>query len=151
MSPGVIPMPGPDSDPWADLEIKLPPPRPRIDPGIYQARSVRLQMLEGFNRRTVELTFEVYKGELSAGVALARVPMFLRWPQKKGLSPNSKLARLFYTAGIRPSRGTHVSLDVLRYKLWLVEVGDAKKDANDSQLSTETAYSVIKNVVKRLA
>jgi hypothetical protein len=141
----------PGHEPWVEIEVKLPPPRPRIAPGTYQARSTSLALLEGYNRRTAELTFEVYKGEAAKGIILAKVPLFLTLPGRSGLSPNSKLARLLYTAGQRPTRTSRISLDVLRHKLWFVEVGDAQKDSAGRALGADSTYSVITAVNRRLA
>lgn len=156
MSADVIRMAQPDGEPgqepWAEIEVTLPPARPRILPGAYQARSTSLTLLDNYNRRTAELTFEVYKGEFASGVILAKVPLFLALPgSRAGLSPNSKLARLLYTAGQHPTRRSRISLDVLRYKLWFVEVADAKRDSGGRTLGPESTYSVIAAVNRRLA
>lgn len=157
MSAQVIPIvsdPDGHGEEWVELEIKLPPPRPWIPAGLYQARTLGLKILDGFDRKTAELLFEVYKGEWTDAVVLATVPMFLRIPGKKGLSPNSKMARLLYTIGTRPTRYQRVSLTTLKHKVFFVEVADAKKDAEGKPLTPGpegTAYSVIANVVRRLA
>jgi hypothetical protein len=157
MSANVIPIvPNPEGrgEEWAELEIKLPPPRPWIPPGLYQARTVGLKILEGFDRKTIELLFDVYRGEWADAVVLAPIPMFLRVPGKKGLSSNSKLARLLYTIGIRPTRYQRVSLGALKHHVFFVEVADAKKDWAQKPLTRGpegTAYSIIANVARRLA
>jgi hypothetical protein len=151
MSAEIIPIGGEhQGEEWVELEIKLPPPRPRIPPGLYQARTIGLKILDGFGRKTAELLFEVYKGEWTDAVVLATVPMFLRVPGKKGLSPNSKLARLLYTMGVRPTRYQRVSLDSLKHKLFFVEVADAKQDSEQKPLTAGSAYSVIANVSRSL-
>jgi hypothetical protein len=136
---------------WADVQVRLPPPRPRIAPGSYQARSATLTAFDAFNRKNLELGFDVFQGEATDGVLLARIPLFIRMPGKRGLSPNSRLARLLYLLGSQPTRWTKVNLDVLRNKLWFVEIADAEQDSNNDKLSPQLAYSVIKRVISRLA
>jgi len=136
---------------WAHVEVRLPPPRPRVEPGIYQAISVSLTPFNAYDRRNLELGFDVFQGDATDGVLLARLPMFLRLPGKRGLSPNSKLARLLYVLGVKPTRWTRVDLNVLRGKLWSIEVGDADRDTTNAGLPAGLAYSVVKRVISRLA
>lgn len=145
-----MPEPQGAGEEWAELEVKLPPPRPRVPPGLYQARTIGLKILDGFDRKTAELLFEVYKGEWTDAIVLATVPMFLRVPGKRGLSPNSKLARLLYTLGVRPTRYQRVSLSTLKHKLFFVEVADAKKDSEGKPLTEGSTYSVIASVARSL-
>jgi hypothetical protein len=136
-----------------DAEIKLPPKRLRIDPGAYQAKSVDLRWREGFGRKSLELSFEIYQGDVMTGefIPLGRVPYFLRMPGEHGLSPNSLLARLYYLLGYTPTRYERVRLNILLDKLWSVTIGDNNEDSRGEKLSKEETYSVIKRVVGRLA
>lgn len=148
----VVRLPTASAGPWLDMEVRLPPPRPRIAPGRYQARSAALEMRDAFGRKTLELGFDVFAGEATDGGILARVPFFVPTPGKRGLSPQSKLARMLYLVGIQPTRWTRVNLVVLRDKLWAVDVADAQKDAAGTPLTVDGgAYSVIARVIARLA
>src|SRR5437879_13898339 len=93
-----------EPDEWPDIEVRVPPPLLRIEPGEYQAYSARLRKFSAYRRENLRLDFEIYKGEMTNGIELGRVPMFFRLPGNKGLSPASKLARLLYTAGAKPTR-----------------------------------------------
>lgn len=140
-----------EPDEWPDIEVRVPPRLLRIEPGEYQACSVQLRKFSAFRRENLRLDFEIYEGEVINGIALGRVPMFFRLPGKKGLSPASKLARLLYMAGAKPTRWERINLNLLRAKLWQVQVGDAEHDAGESPLSIAATYSVIKRVLARLA
>ena len=141
----------PISGQWADVQVRLPPARPRITPGLYQARSASLRIFDAFNRKNLELGFDVFEGEATDGVLLARIPLFIRMPGKRGLSPNSRLARLLYLVGPQPTRWTKVNLDMLRNKLWFVEIADTEQDSKNDKLSPQLAYSVIRRMISRLA
>jgi len=138
---------------WIDVEVRIPPRRPRIEPGTYQAVSISLEKKTAFGRQTLELGFDCYAGDVGAGEAmlLGRVPYFVRLPGKNGLSPNSSLARLFYLLGISPRRHERVRLDILRGKVWLVEVADMKRDSQERPIGKDETYSHIVRVVSRLA
>ena len=153
MTADVIPIIGQDSEEWLDATISVPPPRPRITPGSYDARSVTLKKFQAFNRMNLELGFDVFKGPAEHGVVLARIPLYCRFPGAKGLSPNSKLARLFHLLyhGNGPSRWGRLPLSHLRHKLWRVIVADALKDVNDEELPERLRYSIVQHVVERLA
>ncbi len=154
MSAQVIPHPAAGGEPepeWAFVEVHLPPPRPRIAPGRYQAISVGLEKFPAYGRSNLLLSFDVFAGDAGVSAIAARLPMFLRLPSKKrGLSPNSKLARLLYVAGLRPRRSERVDLGALRGKLWLVEVVDATHDTVEGALPVDARYSVVKAAVERL-
>jgi len=151
LSATVVPLPtGPQPDEWADIEVRVPPPLPRIEPGRYQAFSARLVKFDAFGRTNLRLDFDVFQGPLEDGVVLGRVPMFLRLPGRKGLSPTSKLARLLYVAGVQTNRWQKFSLAALRAKAWIVDVGDAEHDSSDGDLAPGVIYSVVKRVVEKL-
>jgi hypothetical protein len=150
----VIPLPGAGPHEWADLTLKVPAPRARIEPGTYQARTVSSRILKAYGRQTIELGCEIYQGDWTENLVLAMVPLFLGLPRTKGLnlSPNSKLARLIYLVEPKRVRSTKVSLRVLlQYKVFEVVVGDAAKDAEGHPLTRDTTYSVIRRVLTRLA
>lgn len=151
MNGNVLPLPTPEPEEGGIFEIKLPPPLPRIPPGRYQARSVEFKRFVAFNRENLRLDFDVFDGDATRGIVLAQIPMFMRWPGKKVLSPNTRLARLFYLAGIRPQRQSKLSLSPLQHKLWRVVVNDAGKDSEDQELPEPVRYSVITQVLERLA
>lgn len=147
----ILRLPGQPTEEWVQVDVVLPPPSPRIPPGTYQAVSIKLTREEAFRRLNGRLEFDIFDGPAEHGAVLARLPFFFRWPaKKKTLAPNSKLARLLYVAGIRPDRHRRISLDVLRHKLWRVEVGDAEKDSMGLDLMASSTYSVVKCVVEKL-
>jgi hypothetical protein len=101
---------------WEPLTVDLPAKRPRVDPGMYQARAVTLRRFRAYDRTTLELGFEVWRGdplqmageslqESPPAELLAIVPLFMPWPGKdtkgkaKAQSPNSQIALLFYLMG----------------------------------------------------
>ncbi len=150
----VIPIAAPEPEgEWLHVVVKVPPPRPRIAPGAYQARSATLTKFNAFNRVILEFGFEVYRGEATDGIVLARIPHFVRLPGPKGLAPSSKLARLLHVAyhGQTPPRWGKLSLSALQHKLWRVVVADAEKDTNGQELPERLRYSVIAQVLERLA
>jgi hypothetical protein len=138
------------STPWEEIRVILPPPRPRIEPGQYQARTVGLKRLETYGRQTAEILFEIYRDEWTAANVLAIVPCYVPLPGKRGLSPNSKLCRMLNLAGIKPSRKTQTSLAVLKHKVFLVQIGDNEKDGDGLPVTADSAYSVVKRVLERL-
>jgi hypothetical protein len=148
----IIPLstPGSSSKPWEEIRVIVPPPRARIEPGQYEARTVGLKRLETYGRRTAEIHFEIYRGEWVTNDVLTIIPCYVTLPGKRGLSPNSKLCRLLNLAGIKPSRKTEVSLTFLQYKVFLVQVGDNEKDGDGFPSTADNAYSVVKRVLKRL-
>lgn len=42
-------------------------------------------------------------------------------------------------------------LDMLRNKLWFVEIADTEQDSKNDKLSPHLAYSVVRHVISRLA
>jgi hypothetical protein len=154
VSADVIPI-GEATDDWRDdIVVKVAAPRPRLTPGSYEARSVSLTKFNAFNRLNIELGFDVYEGRAERGVVLARIPLYARLPGARGLSANSKLARLFHLlhhGAATPPRWGRLPLSQLRHKLWRVIVADAMKDTNDEELPERLRYSVIQQVVERLA
>ena len=115
-------------------------------------RSVSLKKFEAFKRFNLELGFDVYKTDAGSQV-LARIPMFIRYPGARGLSPNSKLARLFHVlyTGQAPPRWGRMNGSALKHKLWRGVVVDATKDTTDGSLPENLRYSVVAYVTERLA
>lgn len=129
---------------WGEVEVRLPPPRPRIAPGAYEARSATCHVFASFGRTNIEIGFDVYRGPWMDNDVLARIPYFVRY--SKRLTPQSRLAQLLYQAGVVPARHHNVSLRVLENKLWAVQVGDTEQTASGT-----LPYSVVKSVVRHLA
>lgn len=148
-----------DREDWPDLEIRTAAPRPRIHPGVYQATSATLEAITVFRARRLVLSFDVFEGDYSAGRVLARVPLFIRLPDKgRPLAPSSKLARLFNLAGASITRRDRLPMNTLRAHLWLIEVGDVttshEKDPMTGQprvLPEALRYSVVRFVRERMA
>jgi hypothetical protein len=121
-------------------------------PGAYWGRSVSLRKYEAFDRPVLELGFDIYEGEPAASVVLARLPMFIRLPRSGDrLSPNSRLAMMLYMLSqVRGDKIRAQSLDVLRSKLWRVEVDDTRQDHSGKLKDTNIEpYSVVRRVVAR--
>jgi hypothetical protein len=142
---------GSQSEPWAEGEIRVPAPLPRFPAGVYQARSARLERFPAFERENLALWFELFQGEANRGIILGRVPMFLRLPGKRGLSPRSRLAQLFYLIGVKPQRSSKLPLSVLRDKLWLIRIDDARRDTRGHEVPDSLRYSLVTQVLERLA
>lgn len=134
---------------WPDLKIDVAPRLLRIQPGRYEARSIGLHPFRAFKRRNLRLDFEIYQGEAMGGVILGRVPLFCPLPDRR-LSSASRLARLFALLGVQ-LRGDRLPLEKLRHRLWVVEIGDAMKDAAGAPLPKDLRYSVVKTVLEHLA
>ena len=62
-----------EPDEWPDIEVRVPPPLLRIEPGEYQAYSARLRKFSAYRRENLRLDFEIYKGEMTNGIELGRV------------------------------------------------------------------------------
>jgi hypothetical protein len=138
-------------DRWDYFEVKLPPRRLRIAPGIYEAVSASLRVFSAFDRQNLEIGFDVFEGEAMDGVVLARIPKFLRKPpMRKPLPQNSDFARLFYLLGLNPRKVTGTNVRVLRGKLWRAQGGDAERDSRQRKLAENETYSVVKRIVERL-
>jgi hypothetical protein len=138
------------ADTWPDLKIQVGPSLVRIEPGEYEARSADLTSFKAFRRRILRLDFDVFRGPASDGILVARLPYFMPVPERR-LSQASKLFRLFLLLGVQPARSGRLPLNLLRAKLWRVEVGDAEKDAAGAPLPPPLRYSVVKRVTERLA
>ena len=110
--------------------------------------TVGCQRYEAFRRQVLRFDFDVYEGDLTDGVLLARLPFYIRWAKRP--APTSKLARFLHVARMEPSRGRPVSLSALRGKLFRIRVVDAEKDAGGHPLTPETTYSVVAEVLERL-
>jgi hypothetical protein len=146
----IVPLPAGGA--WDTVSVRVPPPRPRILAGSYWARSVALRKYEAFKRPLLELGFDVYETDPAASVVLARLPMFIRLPEAGDkLSPNSRLATMLYMLGqVRGDKIRAQNLDVLRFKLWRVEVADTQQDHSGKLKNTEIEpYSVVRRVVAR--
>lgn len=153
MTADIIPIQPEPGDEWEDLAVRVPAPRPRIAPGVYEARSATLRKFTAFKRLNLEIGFDCFRGDAPHGVILARVPLFVRCPGPKGLSPNSKLARLFYLLyhSQNPPRWGRLPVSTLKHKLWRVLVGDATKNTAGEDLPEPLRYSVITQILERLA
>jgi hypothetical protein len=78
--------------------------------------------------------------------------MFIRLPEGGDkLSPNSRLATMLYMLGqVRGDKIRAQNLEVLRHKLWRVEVGDTQQDHSGKLKGTEIEpYSVVRRVLAR--
>ena len=154
MSAEIIPL-NPDPDPvpaaWQSLEVVVPPGLPRISPGDYEAVSVGLKKYECFKRWVLRLDFDVFRGPVTDGDRLARLPFYARWTGKRP-APTSKLGRLLQVAKLEPTRRDRSrNLSDLAHKLWRVRVADAQKDSEGHELAGDTRYSVITQVLERLS
>jgi len=137
---------------WETIEVRVSPPRPQIAPGTYWARSVSLRKYTAFNRTILELQFDVYKAAPEDSPVLARVPMFVRLPKSGDrLSANCRLASMLRMLGlVRSDRVQAQNLDVLRGKLWRVEVADTKQDQGGPLKDTDLKpYSVVRRPIGR--
>src|SRR5262245_38320725 len=131
---------------WEAVSVRVPPPRPRIPAGQYWAVSVTLETRQQFDRRIVEINFDVFEGDPGTSMVIARVPLFARLPPRGDrLSANSRLAVMLHMLGqVRGDRVRRESLDILRNKLWRVLVGDTAQDSSGKLEGTEIApYTVI--------
>lgn len=136
---------------WQAIEVVVPSPLLRIPEGDYEAVSVGLKKYECFKRLVLRLDFDVFKGPATDGELVGRLPYYMRWSGKK-VAPTSKLGRLLQVAKVEPSRRDRPqNLSVLARKLWLVRVADAKMDSEQAQLAGDNVYSVVTQVLERLA
>jgi hypothetical protein len=140
--------------------------RPRVEPGFYQARSVKVTAFnhEKWGRRLL-LWFELFvKGEAGHGEAPMRwpapdgpvlqLPMYLKLPEPgRPLLATSKLARIFDLLGTRPVRLDRLPLKALKGRLWSVQVVDVRvsgernydeKAEGQQPLNPRQYYSVVK-------
>lgn len=148
-----------DSDDWPDLQIRTEARRPRIRPGVYQARSAALEAITIFRSRRLVLFFDVFEGEYSVGPVLARIPYYLRLPERgRALGQSSKLARLFGLARIPITRRDRLPMNALRAHIWLIEVGDVTTSHEKNPLTgqprvlpEELWYSAVRFVRERMA
>ena len=144
---------------WPELSIRVSISRPRIRASVYTARSVSLEAIKIFRRHCLVLHFDVFDGDYSAGRVVARIPLYLRLPERgRPLAPSSKLARLFDLAGVQVARRDRLPMNALRNRLWRVEVGDVttsyEKDPMTGQprlLADSLRYSVVRAVVEHIA
>ena len=132
-----------------DIEVVVPLPVPRIEPGDYEAVSIACRRISRYNRTVLEIDFDVYAGALIEGRVLARLTLYMNWSKQP--SPKSKLGRLLRCGGLQPSRGRPVTLQALERKAWRVRVIDAQHDPDGVPLTETTRYSLIDGVVERLA
>jgi len=150
-------VPTPRDEAWDSVEVALPAPSLRIEPGTYDAVCCGLRKMPPmYGRSVIQLSFDVFpQNGLGTSPGLGRVPMYVTLSTKRRLSPKSKLARLLFLAGVQP--GPRVSLVCLRHKAWRIEVVDAQRDsgsgpgAKQRELPTVVRYSVVSRVVERLA
>jgi hypothetical protein len=154
MTAAVIPItPEPEPAPatWQSIEVVVPTRLPWIRPGDYEAVSVGLKRYECYKRLVLRFDFDVFEGSVVNGELLARLPYYMRWSGKKP-APTSKLGRLLQVAKLEPTRRDRPqNLSVLARKLWRVRVADAEKDSEGLKLVGDNVYSVVKQVLERLA
>lgn len=133
-----------------DVEVLVPRRLPRIPPGDYEAVSVAVRRYQAFTRFVLRLDLDVFDGKATGGRILARLPYYMRWPGKRP-APTSKLGRLLHVTGLEGKRGQRVALSVLTRKLFRVRVADAAHDSEGNSLPTEHTYSVVSEILERLA
>jgi hypothetical protein len=139
---------------WEDVRVRVGPARPRIEPGTYEAISVGLRRNDRFDRRGVELLFNVYEGQVCASPVIAYdVAMFISLPVKKdgSLSPNCRLAQMLGMLDqVRRDKYRTYDLSVLEGKVWRVVIDDTKQDHTGKLENTELVpYSVVRRVLSR--
>jgi len=139
---------------WEDVRVRVGPPRPRIAPGTYEAITVGLRRNDRFDRRGVELLFNVYEGQVCASPVIAYdVAMFISLPAKKdgSLSPNCRLAQMLGMLDqVRRDKYRTYDLSVLEGKVWRVLVDDTKQDHTGKLKDTDLVpYSVVRRVLSR--
>jgi hypothetical protein len=132
-----------------DIEVIVPVPAPRIEPGTYEAVSLSCRRVSRYSRTVLEIDFDVYEGALTDGRVLARLTLYLNWSKQP--STKSKLGRLLRCGGLQPSRGRPVTLQALERKAWRVRVIDAQHDQDGTPLTETARYSIIDDVLERLA
>jgi hypothetical protein len=131
-----------------DIEVIVPVPAPRIEPGTYEAVTIACRRVSRYGRTVLDLDFNVYEGAFSDGRMLARLTLYLNWSKQP--SAKSKLGRLLRCGKLEPSRGRPVTLQVLEGKAWRVRVIDAKDDQDGTPLTAAARYSIIDDVLERL-
>lgn len=137
----------------SDDEIPLSQPRPHIPPGIYEAVSRRARKGYVFKRTVFVLEFDLFEpGGIQVGtVPVARgVPCFFRVPPSGRLSPSSKLYRVAQLAGV-DLRAGRLPLRQLIQKAWRVEVADVTENQAKKALDKSQHYSVVADVLDRIA
>lgn len=132
-----------------DIEVIVPVPVPRLEPGDYEAVSCSCRRVSRYNRTVLEIDFDVYEGALTDGRVLARLTLYLNWSKQP--SAKSKLGRLLRCGQLEPSRGRPVTLQVLERKAWRVRVIDAQHNQDGTPLTETVRYSIIDDVLERLA
>jgi hypothetical protein len=148
-------------DAWPDLAISLEPTPPRIDPGIYFARSIAYDRFElrRWGRRLV-IAFEIYDrnplDDTDAAI-LATLRGYFRLPDGgRPLRPSSKLGRVYAILGTRPKRLDRIPLNVLRHRLWSVRVRDVLVSSEPDRLGSggqrplhaRQRYSIVDDIVE---
>jgi hypothetical protein len=58
---------------------------------------------------------------------------------------------LFYLIGVKPQRSSKLPLSVLRDKLWLIRIDDARRDTRGHEVPDSLRYSLVTQVLERLA
>lgn len=136
-----------------DEEISLAPPRPHVTAGTYEAYSRRARKGYVFKRQVLVLEFDLFEpGGFSLGsVPVARaVPCFFRVPPTGRLAPSSKLFRVAQLAGV-DLRAGRLPLRLLVNKAWRVEVRDVSTDQAKKVMDKSQHYSVVADILDRLA
>jgi hypothetical protein len=124
---------------------------PRIEPGEYPAfsRASKIYRDNQFRRWVCAVQFDVLGSDL-AGV-LARLTWFLNMGD--GESPYAGRRSNYWLAWIKatgaaPRRSDRLSPRVFRGRHARVAVEDTTKDFKQSPISTDSAYSVIRRIVR---
>jgi hypothetical protein len=145
---GVGPLEQLETTTWPDLALAVAATPARIRAGVYDGHSVTLHTFRAFGRRSLRIDFNIFEGGYERGVVIAKIPAFFRVPEGS-LASSSKLARLLDLVEPRARRQHRIKIDVLRDKLFRVEVGDVLKGANAEALTR--SYSVVRQVLERIA
>jgi hypothetical protein len=138
-----------------DVILVVERAHPRISPGDYQAvsKTTRVRNIHNGGRRYLEVFFDVFEGEITDGVILARdVPGYFNMGEGKRIGRSSKLARWIQLLdpATRP-RLDRVPTKLLRDKFWLVRVVDVKLNSERQELPQANWYSKVDAILKRVA
>lgn len=124
---------------------------PRIDPGEYRAfsRSAKVYRDPQFKRWVCAVHFDVLSENLLR--VRARLTWFLNMGEDE--KPYAGRRGLYWRAwvianGGQPTRSDRLSPRVFTNRYAVVWVGDTTKDFKQSAITTDAAYSVIRNVLR---
>ena len=124
---------------------------PRIEPGTYPAfsRSARLYKDGTFQRWVCSVQFDVLEADLAT--VKARLTWFLNMGEAE--KPHAGRRGLYWCAwvvanGTQPKRSDRLSPRVFVSRYALVLVGDTTKDFKQVKVREDSAYSVVRNVLR---